>query len=45
VNAWTRGEVRQLAKDAGLIARYVGSYRHTENSGPGLSSCWSLRCG
>jgi hypothetical protein len=43
VNAWTRGEVRQLAKDAGLLARYVGSYRHTENEGPGLSSCWSLR--
>jgi hypothetical protein len=43
VNAWSRDEVRKLAKNAGLTARYVGSYRHTEDEGPGLSSCWSLR--
>lgn len=43
-NAWTAEEVVAIAKEAGLRAEYVGSYRHPgEIEGPGLSSCWSLR--
>jgi SAM-dependent methyltransferase len=43
-NAWTGAEVVGIAKAAGLTATYVGSYMHPgEVTGPGLSSCWSLR--
>lgn len=42
--AWTDDEVVELATRAGLEAVYVGSYRHPgEVTGPGLSSCWSLK--
>jgi len=43
-NAWTREEIEVLAAEAGLTSIYVGSYRvPSETTGPGLSSCWSLR--
>lgn len=43
-NAWTRKQVRDIATAAGLQATYLGSYRvPSETTGPGLSSCWSLK--
>lgn len=41
--AWTRGEVRTMAEQAGLEATYLGGYWMAESSGPGLGGCWSLR--
>jgi SAM-dependent methyltransferase len=44
-HAWTHNEVVALAKQAGLNARYVGSYLTAgEPQPPGLMSCWSLKC-
>lgn len=44
VHAWTRDEVAEIARDAGLTSTYLGSYLHpVEAEGPGLSACYSLR--
>lgn len=43
VHAWTRDEVIELSRQAGFTATYLGSYRHSEPEGPGMSSCWMLR--
>ena len=43
VNAWTQAEFTEMASEAGLTARYLGGYWHSEPDGPGLSSCWELR--
>lgn len=40
--AWTKAEVRKLAKQAHLKATYKGGYLMGETKGPGLGGCWSL---